>query len=549
MTTDTPVKLNHTEQAKLEKDGYDVITDLYRYSEQGDFDAITKDDLEVRFKWYGVYRQKPNVGHFMLRIKIPGGQTNPHKLRVISEICKQYARGFGDITTRQTIQLHWLTIADIKPIFETMRLNGMTSQFSCGDTPRNVVGCPLAGVVKDEIIDSEKAVTDLTNLFLDSKKEFSNLPRKFKTAVGGCKDHCHQPQINDYGFFGHRKADGQTGYGLVVGGGLSNTPHFAQPMRVFIKPEQVTDVAHAVATLFRDHGYREKRGRARLKFLVADKGWEWTRDMLESILGYKLEHDDTILHPPAINADHMGIGEQKDGNYYIGVPIARGRFTAEDMRALADLSDQYATGPKRIRFTNKQNTLLLDIPPQNVEALTKALTDAGLPPVAHRLRDLLISCTGTEFCNLAVVETKHRSGRVLEYLEKNVEVDFPLNISFSGCPNSCSQYQTADIGLTGTMMVDKSQLDANGKPLKVEGYNLLLGAGFGLNPSFGEVIAKKVPADRVHLAIQVLVETYRAQRADEDDTFRMWTTRSEPEFLQKLIMDTVESPDAQPLPA
>lgn len=542
-------KLTHAEQAKLDKDGFDVLADIFRYSDSGDYDAIEKDDLEVRFKWFGVYRQKPNVGHFMMRIKVFGGQTNPKNLRVIADIGEKYGRGFGDITTRQTIQYHWLTIADLRPIFETLRDAGLTSQFACGDCPRNVVGCPLAGVLKNEIIDSEQAVNDISNMFVNSGREYSNLPRKFKPSVGGCNLHCHQPQINDYGFFGHRKANGETGYGLLVGGGLSNTPHFAQPMRVFVKPDQLIDVSKAIAALFRDHGYREKRGRARLKFLVADKGWEWTRDMIEQNLGYKLEHDDSILHPPAINGDHMGIGEQNDGNFYVGVPIARGRLTTDNMKTIAELTDKYATGEKRIRFTNKQNVIILDVPKANVEALTKELDAAGLPPVAHSLRDLLISCTGTEFCNLAVVETKHRAARVLEYLEKTVEVDFPLNISFTGCPNACSQYQICDIGLTGTMLVDKTQKDADGKPLKMEGYNLLLGAGLGLDPAFGEVIAKKVPSDRVHLAIQGLVDSYRSQRIDEDDTFRLWVSRNEPEALQQIIVNAVEAEGAVPLPA
>jgi sulfite reductase beta subunit-like hemoprotein len=541
--------LNKAELAKQAKDGFDVLADLYRYSEQGDYDAIEKDDLEIRFKWFGVYRQKPNTGHFMMRIKVPGGQLTPHLFRVIAGLGEKYARGFGDITTRQTIQYHWLKIADLKPIFETLSSVGLTTQFACGDVPRNVVGCPLAGVSKDEIIDSADHLKAVADMFVASGKEFSNLPRKFKPSVGGCHVHCQQPQINDYGLFGVRRANGEVGYGLLVGGGLSDTPHFGQPMRVFIKPEQVVDVSRAVASLFRDHGYREKRGRARLKFLVADKGWEWTRDTIEGYLGYKLERDDSILHPAACNGDHMGIGEQKDGNYYVGVPIPRGRLSTDKMFILANLADKYGVGEKRVRLTNKQNVLLLDIPKENVEALTQELEAADMPPVAHQLRDTLISCTGTEFCNLAVVETKHRAGRVLKYLEENVKVDFPLGISFTGCPNACAQYQIFDIGLTGTMLIDRNRKDEAGKPLKIEGYNVLLGAGLGANPKFGEVIAKKVPGDLIHLAIKNLVESYRAQRVDEDESFQSWVARSEPEYLQNLIESAVSDPNAVPLTA
>ncbi len=544
-----PARPNPVEVLKQEKDGFDVLADLMRYSEGGDYAAIEAGDLEQRFKWFGVYRQKPNTGHFMLRLKIPGGQTDPAQLRGISELTERYARGFGDITTRQTIQLHWLRIEDIKPIFERLEAMGMSSQFACGDVPRNVIGCPLAGVLKDEIIDASQAVRAVADLYAQGEHEYSNLPRKYKSAVGGCSIHCHQPQINDFGLYGVRRANGETGYGLMVGGGLSSTPHFGQPLRAFVRPDQVLDVARAVAVLFRDHGYREKRTRARLKFLVADKGWQWTRDTIEGILGYELEHDDTLLHPPAVHSDHVGVGEQKDGRHYVGIPIERGRWTARDMAAIADLADRFSEGEKRIRLTGKQNALILDVPAENVQPLCAALDDAGLATQAHSLRTTLISCTGAEFCNLAVVETKARAGRVLRWLEGNTELDQPLMISFTGCPNACAQYQICDIGLTGIPARDASRPDENGKPSKVDGYNVTLGAGLGSDPKFGEVIAKKVLADRVHLSIKSLIDHYLAGRVDEEEAFRSWVARNEPEYLQKLIVEPTESATAEPLPA
>lgn len=544
-----PPRVNPAEEIKKAKDGYDVLQDLLRYSETGDYSAIPEDDLSTRFKWYGAYRQKPNTGHFMLRIKVPGGQLSPAQLKTIARLTDQYARGFGDITTRQTIQLHWITIADLKAVFQTLWDIGMTSQFACGDAPRNVVSCPLAGVLEDEIIDPSRHAQDIHQHFIDAGREFSNLPRKFKPAIGGCRLHCHQPQINDFGFYGVKRPSGEVGYGLLVGGGLSSTPHFAQPMRVFVKPEQVVEVANAIAIVFRDHGYREKRTRARLKFLVADKGWQWTRDKIEEVLGYPLEHDDTLLHPPAIHSDHLGIGKQKDGNYYVGVPIGRGRWTARNMADVAELAEKYAVGDKRIRTTAKQNVILLDIPEANLAAVEKDLTDRGLPPVAHSLRTSLISCTGSEFCNLAVVETKHRAGRVLQWLEQNVDINFPLFISFTGCPNACAQYQIADIGLTGIPVVLKDRLDADGKPLKVDGFKVLLGAGLGVEPKFNELIAKKVPGDLIHLSLKSLIEAFKAERVDEDETFQSWATRSDPEYLQKLVVEPTEAQEAELLPA
>lgn len=541
---------NHAEVMKKEKDALDVLADLYRYSDIGDYASIPSDDVD-RFKWFGVYRQKPKAGHMMLRIKIPGGQISPAQLRGISELTDKYARGFGDITTRQTIQLHWLEMKSIRPIFEALRDLGMNSQFACGDCPRNVVSCPLAGVAKDELFDSADLVQELSTTFQGLGKAVSNLPRKFKSSLGSCSIHCQQPQINDLAFYGVRRPNGQTGFGLLVGGGLSDTPHFAQPMRVFVKPEQVSDVGRAVAFLFRDHGYREKRNHARLKFLVADKGWEWTRDQIEANLGYKLERDDSLQHPPAVHSDHMGTGEQRDGNFYIGVPIERGRWTARNMRDIADLADKHGTGEKRIRLTNKQNVMLLDIPKANVRTVSTALgSDAvHLPLGGHPLRDMLISCTGTEFCNLAVAETKHRAGAILKWLEENTEIDFPLFITVVGCPNSCAQYQIADIGLTGTGMMDPHRKDPAGKSLKIEGFKVLLGARIGTDPRFGEVISKRVPSDRVHLSIKNLIDTYKAERADEDETFTGWVLRSEPERLRALIEEPALAPEAALLPA
>jgi len=544
--SDQGKKLNKVEQIKTVKDGFDVLKDLIRYSEAGDYDAIDPDDVAQRFKWFGVYRQKPNVGHFMLRIKVPGGQLNPAQLRGIAELTDRYARGFGDITTRQTIQLHWLTIADIKPVFEALADLGMNSQFACGDAPRNVVSCPLAGVLADEIIDASEHVRQVADMYEAGGKEFSNLPRKYKTAIGGCSIHCHQPQINCLGMYG-AVHNGQPGYGLLVGGGLSSTPHYGQPMRAFVKPEQVVDVARAVTILFRDHGYREKRTRARLKFLVADKGWQWTRDRIEEILGYELIHDDALGHPAALHEDHMGAGRQKDGAYYVGVPIERGRLTARAMADLADAADRHGSGEKRIRLTGKQNALLLDIPEQAVETLSSELTGKGLAPDAHPLRDTLISCTGSEFCNLAVVETKHRAGAVLRYLEQNTQLDTPLMISFVGCPNSCAQYQIADIGLTGIPTKHPTKTDENGKPLKVDGFKVLLGGRIGVDPQFGEVIAKGVPADLIHLALAKLVEAYMAERVDEDEPFPTWCGRTDPERLAELIDSATDATAAEPL--
>ncbi len=538
------IKRNKVELIKKEKDGFDVLQDLLKYSQEGDFDAIEKADREQRFKWFGVYQQKPNDGHFMLRLRLPGGQINPAQLAGIAKLCKKYARGFSDITTRQTFQFHWLTISDIKPIFQALASLDIDTQFACGDVPRNVVSCPLAGVIKNEIIDASNAVTKLADMYIAAGKQFSNLPRKFKTAIAGCPIHCHQPQINDIGLYGAISQKKEKGYGILVGGGLSRTPHFATPLGVFIKPQQVNPVSKALVEIFREYGYREKRTRARLKFLVADKGPDWILQKIEQKIKTKLLKDPSLQHPPAQHQDHIGTGQQQDGNYFLGIPIGRGRLSHKNMTDIANSAEKYAVNKKRIRLTNKQNILILDIPQKNLIHIQEQLAQAGLATKAHPLRDTLVSCTGSEFCNLAVVETKHRAGKVLDYLEKNTKLDRPLFISFTGCPNACAQFQIADIGLTGTIAKHPTKLNDKNKPLKVDAYNVLLGAGIGADPQFGEVIAKQIPATLIHLSIANIIDNYYKNRIDDQDAFQSWVSRTPPKTLQKLLQEPTQNPNA-----
>ena len=487
----------------------------------------------MRLRWYGLYQQLPNNGYFMLRIRIPNGILTPPQLREVAAIATQYSRGFGDITTRQCIQLHWLTIDSFSDILPRLERVGLVSKFACGDTPRNVVGCPMAGLLAGEFFDGAPANQAVNQMFLQGDKEFSNLPRKFKSAIAGCHLHCHQPQINDIGVFGvvRPAARGQeAGFGVMVGGALSTQPHLAQSLRVFIPhdgDETLVKVCRGIGHVFRDHGYREKRTHARMKYLVADWGWQKFRDVLEEDLGFKLEHDDTITGPAlAPHTDHMGIGAQKQpGLHYVGVPIARGRLTADQMNTLADLAERFAArGQAQIRLSNKQNAILPNVPTDSVDPLVKTLTAAGLAPQAPLWRTNLVSCTGTQFCNLAIVETKARAQRILNYLEENCAIDTPIMVSVTGCPNSCAQYQIADIGLMGVV--------CNFRGVRgTEAYNILLGGALGADARFGTLTIKKVPADYVHVSIRRIVEAYKANRIDDDESFRQFVGRHTPEQL------------------
>lgn len=532
VTTSTGEKLNKVEAIKRAKDGLEVWDDIFRYARTG-FATIPEEDF-VRMRWFGVYQQLPNNGHFMLRIRIPNGFLRPAQFREIAKIAAEHGKGFGDITTRQCIQLHWLTIESFADILPRLERVGLVSKFACGDTPRNVVGCPMAGLLKDEIIDATGVVGAVNETFLSAGKELSNLPRKFKSSIGGCHLHCHQPQINDIGVFGVVRKHPETGaeergYGVMVGGGLSTTPHMAQGLRVFVTEEQLPAVCKGIAKIFRDHGYREKRTRARLKFLVADWGWEKFRDELEKMLGFTLQHDASIVGPlVAPHTDHMGIGPQKqEGLSYVGIPIERGRMTAEQMLAAADLAERFGgAGKAQIRLSNKQNLILANMPTEKVKELAKELDAVGLPPYAPVWRTSLISCTGTQFCNLAIVETKARAARILKFLEEECALDVPIFVSVTGCPNSCAQYQIADIGLMGVV--------CNFRGVRgTEAYNVMLGGALGGDAKFAKLTSKKVPAEYVHKSIKQVVEAYKATRADAEEGFSAWVSRHTPEQLAK----------------
>jgi sulfite reductase beta subunit-like hemoprotein len=541
--------MSKNEHVKREKDGLDVWNDIFKYAETG-FASIAEADF-ARMRWYGIYQQKPNTGHFMWRIKLPGGRVTTEQMREIGLLANQYGRRFGDITTRQDIQLHWLTIADFPDLLDRIyKKVNLYTDFACGDTPRNVCSCPLDGVIKNQIVDLKNIVPKLSDMFRDGGREFSNLPRKFKSSVSACPLHCHQPQINDVSAFGVIKDDGRRGLGIMVGGGLSSTPHYAQGLRVFIPEDkiaqQLPDVLRYTCHIFRDaDSLRYKRNRARLKFLVADKGWQWFRDELEARLGYQLEHADEIVNPRgALHTDHTGIGEQKDGNYFVGVAIERGRLTGYQMIAAADLADRFAVqGRAEVRLSQKQNLVLINIPEQNVDALSKELDAVGLTPHAPPWRDSLVSCTGTQFCNLAVAETKDRAKKILEYLEKEVALDTPIMVSVTGCPNSCSQYQIADIGLRGIPIPLDENLKVLGceprldDPKKTDAFDMLLGGKLGENPEFTTETVRKVPAALVPKVIAALVENYKANRVEAVDgdveTFRDFIDRNEIDQLRQ----------------
>jgi precorrin-3B synthase len=511
------VKLPEIEHIKSRKDGLDVLADIYRYAELG-FDAIEPDDLAL-FRWYGIYTQRSQEaaesgepgpseqtdGHFMLRIKFPNGVVSSEQLRTIGRLSETYGRGMGDITTRQNIQLHWLRIEDLPVVLDELNAVGLSFTQACGDVWRNVVGCPLAGIDGHELIDSRPLVAELERTFVGDRR-FSNLPRKFKVSVSGCLHRCAQHEINDIGLVAVER-EGVVGYDVWVGGGLGASARMGRRLDVFALADEAADVCLAITEIFRDEGKRTKRTRARIKFLVDEWGVERLRAEVERKLGRELATSVAPADPIDPHRDHIGIHPQaQPGLYSLGGVTLRGRFTAEQMIGVADVADRFGSGA--VRCTNRQNVIVLDVPDAAVEEAAASLADIGLPTEASSFRRGIISCTGTQFCKLAIVETKDRAAELITHLERRVgDLEGSIRINLNGCPNACAQYQIADIGLQGGIarLADGS---------RVQGFILHIGGRLGEDAGFGRrVSSKAMPADDVKYAVERIVRAYKAERS------------------------------------
>jgi len=518
------------EALKIAKDGLDVIHDIYRYAQLG-FKAIPEDDFD-RFKWYGVYRQRPkDSGYFMLRTKIPGGQLTSAQLAAMGNIADDFAHGFGDITTRQTIQFHWLRIEDFPEVFERLDKVGITTSGACGDDTRNVVGCPVAGIDKNEIIDATPVLREISRHMTDNR-EFSNLPRKYKISISGCRIHCAQPDINCVGIFGlERQKDGklEVGYGIKVGGGLSSNPHLAQTLPVFLPPEDVLTIVHYLSVLYRDNGYRHARNKARLKILVADWGVEKVLAKVEELAGRTFQRHTEFVFPEDPETDHLGINEQKQpGLWYVGVSFSGGRIRGAQLTKLAELSKRYAQpGLDRVTTTNKQNLILLNIPEKHLPGLKADLEANGFSWQPSNFRQGCVSCTGMEFCNLAIAETKNRMVLMVEQLEAEcASYKDKIRIHFSGCPSSCGQHQIADIGFRG------GSTRING--VATECFDMFIGGKLGAGARFNEQVKAKIPAKDIHRTIGKLLAYYTSNR-QLNEPFHAFAKRTPKEQIKAAL--------------
>jgi sulfite reductase (ferredoxin) len=526
--------LNGAEQIKKEAEPLEVRERIERIFAPGGFRSIGKRDLRNRMRWWGLYTQRKQgvpgerTGSaepeeledefFMMRIRIDGGRLTSDQLRAIAWASETHGRDLADVTDRQNVQLHWIRIEDVPAIWERLESTGLTTAEACGDTPRVILGCPLAGVAADEILDATPVIAEIHDRFIGTT-EFSNLPRKYKSSISGCASRCTDPEINDISLVGVAHPELGPGFDLWVGGGLSTNPMFAQRLEAFVPPERAPEAWSAVTGLFREYGYRRSRNQARLKFLVKDWGAAEFRRVLEKeFLDSPLPDGPAPEPAPVHLRDHVGVHAQLDGRTFVGFAPRAGRLSGHQLRLVADLADRFGSGS--IRTTSRQKFVIVDVEGAATAELAARLDELDLPVAPSPFRKGVMACTGIEFCKLAIGETKGRARWLAEELDRRLPgLNEEIRIHVNGCPNSCARFQVADIGLM-------SALARRPDGTKSDSFLVHLGGTVG-EASDGSNVAsfgRKVKGVRVFAEdtadyVETLVRRYRARRGAEEPSF------------------------------
>jgi sulfite reductase (ferredoxin) len=536
-------KAQRAERLKREKNPWEAFDEVRAFAREGR-ESVLPEWASTYFKWWGIYTQGDGVGatggkggegltsnYFMMRIGIPNGIVSASQLRVIGGLTRKYARNLADITVRQNIQLHWLTIESLPEVVDALAAIGLSPKGACGDVVRNVTGCPLAGVAADELIDASPLAIEIAHL-LTANPEFYNLPRKFKISVSGCPSWCNHPEINDIALTAVEH-NGQVGYSLRVGGGLSNEPHLAVRLNAFVLPDQAIRVVRAITEIFRDQEVlRESRERARLKYLFMREGWSAERFLseLQSKLDFTLLPGVPEQVPDDIFRDHVGIHAQRQpGLSYVGASVLRGRLTGEQLEAAADLAERFGSGA--LRATVAQNLLFIDVPYRKTAELARALGQIGLQVDGSSFWRGAVACTGTEFCKLAITETKGFTRWLVDELEERLpEFDQQLRLNVTGCPNGCGHHWIADIGIEGKKIKHEGKL--------TDAYYFCLGGAVGQHSSIARPVGYRCAAPLVPEAIERLLREYLASRLPEEN-LRAWFLRHSNDELRALLAGEV----------
>jgi sulfite reductase (ferredoxin) len=543
-------KAQRVERLKRAKNPWEGLDEIRSFARQG-FSSIPPEWIGTYFRWWGVYTQGDGAGVtggqngegkalpcFMVRIRIPNGQLRSQQLRTIADLTQRYAKGIADITVRQNIQLHWVTIETLPDLLEELWKVGLNTTGACGDVTRNVTGCPVAGVDADEICDASPLAIEASHM-LAGNAEFYNLPRKFKISITGCKVWCPYPEINDVGLTAITRTVGgkpEIGFSLRVAGGLSTEPYLGARLNAFVRWNQVLPVLRGIAELFRDSDVlREHRERARLKFLFLRHGWtaETFLEDLERRIGFRLDPAEEEKPPADVYRDHIGIhGQRQPGYCYVGASVLRGRITADQMRAAAHLAERFAGG--ELRTTNMQNLIVVNVPAINADVLAKELDAIGLRVDSSVFARGTIACSGTEFCKLAITETKSFSRWLVEELEERLPgFDQHLKLHVTGCPNSCGQHWIADIGIEGKKIKKQDRL--------VDAYYFCVGGALGLHQTTARPIGYRCAATEVPDAIERLLRQYLAERGVGENLRQFFARQSDTELRQCLAGELVEA--------
>ena len=557
-TTSTAVetKAQRVERLKRTKNPWEGLDEIRRFAREG-FGSIPKEWIGTYFRWWGVYTQGDGAGvtggqggegraleRFMVRIRIPNGMLTSHQLRAIAELTRRHANGIGDLTVRQNIQLHWVTIESLPDVLDGLWQVGLNTTGACGDVVRNVTGCPVAGVDADEIADASPLVLETSQL-LAGNSEFYNLPRKFKISIAGCHSWCSYPEINDIGLTAVTRFVGgkpEIGFSLRVAGGLSTEPYLGARLNAFVRWNQVVPVIKGIAEVFRDSDVlREHRERARLKFLFLRHGWTAERflDELHDRVGFRLDPAVEEHPPDDVYRDHVGIHPQKQrGLSYVGAVVLRGRITADQMHSAADLSERYAGG--ELRATSMQNLLVVNVPMVNADSLASELNAIALRVGGSAFSRGIVACSGTEFCKLAITETKSFSRWLVEEMDERLPgFDQHLRLHVTGCPNSCGQHWIADVGIEGKKIKVNDRV--------VDAYYFCVGGALGLHQSTARPVGYRCAATQVPEALERLLGRYLAER-DPGENLRKFFARHTDTQLREFLAGEVVAPVARDLP-
>ncbi len=528
--------LNANEQAKKDDNPLNVRARIENiYSKQG-FHSIDKSDLRGRFRWWGLYTQREqgydatftgdeNVDlleakYFMMRVRCDGGSLNLEQLRTIAGISQEFGRNTADLSDRENVQFHWIEVENVPEIWKRLEAVGLKTTEACGDCPRVVLGSPLAGESLDEVLDPTPAIDEIVRRYIGDPR-YSNLPRKFKTAISGQQDVVHE--INDVAFIGVNHPEHGPGLDLWVGGGLSTNPMLAQRVGAWIPLDEVPDVWEGVVSIFRDYGYRRLRAKARLKFLIKDWGIEKFREVLETEYLKRPLIDGPAPEKPTRPIDHVGVQKTQNGLNAVGFAPIAGRVSGTILARVADAAEK--AGSDRVRFTPFQKLIILDVAEETLEPLIADLDALGLPARPSHWRKNLMACSGIEFCKLSFAETRKRSQVLVPELEErladiNAQLDVPITININGCPNSCARSQVADIGFKGQLVDD-------GEGNQVEGFQVHLGGSLGFDTTFGRKLRQhKVTSLEMGDYIDRVVRQFVKNR-NEGERFAEWAVRAD----------------------